>query len=177
MHPSSRPLVHMPLPPVPRKAVFKLSCTAKREKRDALLSFLEQTAASGEPDALALRQTRGAELFVLVKAARDAREGRPGAVAPADEMLQGLVRAAAALATCPQNRRYLLEAGCLEPVGEALGSGDAALAATAAQVSRQGRHGGVHRAGAGACCVLCSPPAAFQPPQGSPAVVPCRRWP
>lgn len=116
------------------RAVFKLSCSPKREQREALLHFLEHTAAHGEPDALALRQTRGAELYVLVKAARDARDGRPGAVAPAAEMQASLVRAVAALAACPQNRRYILEAGCLDAVAEAVAATQPELAATAVQV-------------------------------------------
>ncbi|KAI3438042.1 hypothetical protein D9Q98_000485 [Chlorella vulgaris] len=120
------------IPPVSR-AVFKLSCSPKLDKRQALLQFLEHTAAHGEPDALALRQTRGAELFMLVKAARDARDGRPGAVAPAAEMHSNLVRAVAALATCLQNRRYILDAGCLDPVVEALAAPQPELAAAAVQ--------------------------------------------
>ena len=129
---TGKPFDARSIPPVSR-AVFKLSCSPKRDKREALLLFLEQAAAKGEPDALALRQTKGAELFLLVKAARDAREGR-AAVAPAPEMLSNLVRAVAALATCPQNRRYILEAGCLDAVGEALAAPEPELAATAVQV-------------------------------------------
>ncbi len=121
------------------RAVFKLSCTPQREKRQALLAFLEQAAAEGEPEGLALRQTRGAELFLLVKAARDAGEaGRAQAPAPAagpaEEMQEALVRCVAALAVCPQNRRYILEAGCLDPVAEALHAAQPTVATAAAQV-------------------------------------------
>lgn len=128
------------IPPVSR-AVFKLSCSPKADKRAALLAFLEQAAARGEPEALSLRQTSGAELFLLVKAARDAREGRPSAPGPAAELQGNLVRAAAALATCPQNRRYILEAGCLDAVAAALGAPDTQLEAAAvaalAQLARE----------------------------------------
>ena len=131
----SASLVTPTLRPLPLcRAVFKLSCSPKADKRQALLQFLEAAAASGEPDALALRQTKGAELFLLVRAARDAREGQATAVAPADEMLSNLVRAVAALATCPANRRYILDAGCLEPVVEALAAPQPQLALAAVQV-------------------------------------------
>ena len=178
---TGKPFDARSIPPVSR-AVFKLSCSPKADKREALLLFLEQAAASGEPDALALRQTKGAELFLLVKAARDAREGRT-AVAPAPEMLSNLVRAVAALATCPQNRRYILEAGCLDAVGEALAAPEPELAATAAQVGApQGSSSGSSRAGCIAVHVLQS--VAVQqttngPPHSAHAlsvyVLPCRR--
>ncbi|KAL4452133.1 hypothetical protein ABPG75_007795 [Micractinium tetrahymenae] len=145
------------IPPVSR-AVFKLSCTPQHDKRQALLAFLEQAAAEGEPDALALRQTRGAELFLLVKAARDARaagrvarssggggrsEGAAAAAAAgtAEQMQETLVRAVAALAVCPQNRRHILEAGCLDPVAEALQAAQPAAATAAAQVGGPGYDG------------------------------------
>lgn len=117
--------------------MFKLSCTPQPVKREALLAFLEQAAAEGEPEGLALRQTRGAELFLLVKAARDAKaaaKASAAAAAPAEEMQEALVRAVAALAVCPQNRRYILEAGCLDPVAEALCVAQPAVATAAAQV-------------------------------------------
>jgi hypothetical protein len=181
---TGKPFDARSIPPVSR-AVFKLSCSPKAEKREALLLFLEQAAASGEPDTLALRQTKGAELFLLVKAARDAREGRT-AVVPAPEMLSNLVRAVAALATCPQNRRYILEAGCLDAVCEALAAPEPELAATAVQVGApQGsRSSGSSRAGCIALHVLQSG-AVQQTSKGPPrsahassiSLLPCcRRW-
>lgn len=123
-----------PMPPPTCRAVFKLAQSRRPEKRAALLAFLEQTAEHGEPAALEMRESRGAEVYALVAALRDAREGRPTAAAPPDEALSNLVRAVAALATCGMNRRYLLEAGCLDALAEALASPQPELATLAVQV-------------------------------------------
>lgn len=133
--------------------MFKLAQSRRPEKRAALLAFLEQAAEAGEPAALEMRESRGAEVYALVAALRDAREGRPSAAAP-PEALSNLVRAVAALATCAPNRRYLLEAGCLDALAEALAAPDPGLATLAVQV--RARTSGVeHAAGgllaAGAC--------------------------
>lgn len=57
------------------RAVFKL--TSKRQsRRAATLDWLEQAAARNEPDLLVLKQGKGAELVVLVKFVREARDGR-----------------------------------------------------------------------------------------------------
>lgn len=50
-----------PLLPCAR-AVFKLARSQKRDKRQALLHFLEHTADHGEPNALEMRESKGAEL-------------------------------------------------------------------------------------------------------------------
>ena len=55
--------------------MFKLT-SKKASRRAATLAWLEQTAATHEPAALALKQGKGAELVLLVKFVRDAREGR-----------------------------------------------------------------------------------------------------
>lgn len=118
----------------PHRAVFKLARAGTRDKRESLLRFLEQAAEAGEPAALEMRESRGAEVYQLVAALRDAREGRPAAVAPPEEALSNLVRAVAALAVCPQNRRYLLEAGCLDALADALAAPQPELATLAVQV-------------------------------------------
>ena len=117
-----------------RRALFKLARAGTRDKRESLLRFLEQAAEAGEPAALEMRESRGAEVYQLVAALREAREGRPTAVAPPDEALSNLVRAVAALAVCPQNRRYLLEAGCLDALADALAAPQPELATLAVQV-------------------------------------------
>lgn len=57
------------------RAVFKLT-SKKATRRAATLAWLESAAANHEPGALALKQGKGAELVLLVKFVRDAREGR-----------------------------------------------------------------------------------------------------
>ena len=114
--------------------MFKLARVGTRDKRESLLRFLEQTAEAGEPAALEMRESRGAEVYQLVAALRDAREGKPTAVAPPGEALSNLVRAVAALAVCPQNRRYLLEAGCLDALADAMVALQPELATLAVQV-------------------------------------------
>ena len=57
------------------RAVFKLT-SKKASRRAATLAWLEQTAANHEPGMLALKQGKGAELVLLVKFVRDAREGK-----------------------------------------------------------------------------------------------------
>ncbi len=57
------------------RAVFKLT-SKKSARRAATLAWLEQTASNHEPAALALKQGKGAELVLLVKFVRDAREGK-----------------------------------------------------------------------------------------------------
>lgn len=118
--------------------MFKLARAGTRDKRESLLRFLEQAAEVGEPAALEMRESRGAEVYQLVAALRDAREGRPTAVAPPEEALSNLVRAVAALAVCPQNRSYLLEAGCLDALADALAVPQPELATLAVQVGRVG---------------------------------------
>lgn len=137
---TGKPLGGRAISPVSR-AVFKLARAGRADKRAALLQFLEHAAEAGEPAALEMRESRGAELYQLVAALRDAREGRPSAAAPPDEALSNLVRTAAALAVCPPNRRYILEAGCLDAVAEALGAPDPQLATLAVQVRGGGGWG------------------------------------
>lgn len=129
--------------------MFKLARAGTRDKRESLLRFLEQTAEAGEPAALEMRESRGAEVYQLVAALRDAREGKPTAVAPPEEALSNLVRAVAALAVCPQNRRYLLEAGCLDAVADAMVAPQPELATLAVQVGC--KEGGGWKVPVGSC--------------------------
>lgn len=76
------------------RAVFKLTSN-KPARRAATLAWLEQTAAVHEPEVLTLKQGKGAELVVLVKFVRDAREGKnPHATG------EGLQHSASRLAEC-----------------------------------------------------------------------------
>lgn len=100
------------------RAVFKL--TSKRQsRRAATLDWLEQAAARNEPDLLVLKQGKGAELVVLVKFVREARDGR-NPYATGEEMTRVLVRACKGLAVTPQNRRYILDAGALDLLLDAM---------------------------------------------------------
>ncbi|GAB4819113.1 hypothetical protein N2152v2_006159 [Parachlorella kessleri] len=113
------------------RAVFKLT-SKKASRRAATLAWLEQTAANHEPGMLALRQGKGAELVLLVKFVRDAREGK-NPYATGEEMLGILVRACKALAVAQPNRRYILDSGALELLLEALSAGPEDLALLALQ--------------------------------------------
>ena len=105
------------IPPVSR-AVFKLT-SRKAATRAATLAWLEGAAAKREPGELSLRATRGAELLVLVRAVRDAREGR-SAHASGEEMTAVLVRAVRALGASSHNRRYILDSGALDLLVDAM---------------------------------------------------------